>query len=112
MVREMYLSLLLPPLFHFLTLFAVVPVRVLFKPVMFQKSFSYFCFTMWQFVNADASHGSHSSRHGLLRSQQRDVIHDRPRAVPTVQTTGLPGNWQYSGCLVYVFLAFLCTFNR
>jgi hypothetical protein len=34
------------------------------------------------------------------------------RAVPTVQTTNLPGNWQYSRCLVYVFFAFLCTCNR
>lgn len=59
-----------------------------------------FCFTMWQFVNAGPSYGSHPSRHGLLRFQERDVIHDR--AVPTVQTTNLPGNWQYSRCLAYV----------
>ena len=41
-VRKMYhslfiLTLLLPSLFHFLTLLAVVPVRVLFKPVPFQN---------------------------------------------------------------------------
>jgi hypothetical protein len=30
------------------------------------------------------------------------------RAAPTVQTTGLPGNWQYSRCLAYVFFTFLC----
>ena len=69
-----------------------------------------FCFLMWQFVNADASHGSRFRR---LRSQQRDVIPDLPviRAVPTVQTTDLPGDWQYSRCLAYVFFASLCTCN-
>jgi hypothetical protein len=88
-----------------------------------------FCFMMRQFVNADASHGSlHRSHLRLLRSQQRDVVdggdgQDRlsvntssssvmARAVPTVQTTSLSGNWQYSQCLAYVFLAFLCTCNR
>ncbi|KAF8500811.1 copper radical oxidase [Russula emetica] len=98
MVRKMYPSLLsptlfLPTFFYFLTLLAVVP-----------------------FVNADASHGSlHRSHLRLLRSQQRDVVDggdgkDRisvytssssvmARAVPTVQTTSLPGNWQYSQCL-------------
>ena len=35
-VREMYLSLLLPSPFYFLTLFAAVPVRVLFKPSFFR----------------------------------------------------------------------------
>src|SRR6267154_2688886 len=35
-------TLFLPSLLHFLTLLAVVPVRVLFKPVLFQNSFSYF----------------------------------------------------------------------
>jgi hypothetical protein len=34
------------------------------------------------------------------------------RAVPTVQTTNLPGNWQYSRCLAYVFFAFLFTCNN
>jgi hypothetical protein len=62
---------------------------------------------MWQFVNADASHGGQLSRPRLLRSQKRNVIHDLPRAVPTVQTTNLPGNWQYSRCLAYVFFAFI-----
>lgn len=27
--------------------------------------------------------------------------------IPTVQTTDLPGNWQYSRCLAYVYFAFL-----
>ena len=31
---------------------------------------------------------------------------------PTVQTTNLPGSWQYSRCLAYVFLAFLSTRNH
>lgn len=31
---------------------------------------------------------------------------------PTVQTTNLPGNWQYSRCLAYVYLAFLSTHNH
>ena len=30
----------------------------------------------------------------------------------SVQTTNLPGNWQYSRCLAYVCLAFLCTRNH
>jgi hypothetical protein len=36
----------------------------------------------------------------------------KARAVPTVQTTSLPGNWQYSRCLAYAFFAFLSTCNR
>ena len=52
-----------------------------------------FYFTMWQFVNADASHGSlHRSRLRLLRSQQRDVIHD------------LPSGWTPVGCHTLVNL--------
>lgn len=31
----------------------------------------------------------------------------KSRAVPTVQTTNLPGNWQYSHCLAWVFFGFL-----
>lgn len=31
---------------------------------------------------------------------------------PTVQTTNLPGNWQYSRCLAYVYLTFLSTRNH
>jgi hypothetical protein len=31
---------------------------------------------------------------------------------PTVQTTNLPGNWQYSRCFAYVYLAFLSTRNH
>jgi hypothetical protein len=30
----------------------------------------------------------------------------------TVQTTNLPGNWQYSRCLAYVYLAFISTRNH
>ena len=70
---------------------------------------------MWQFVTADASHENlRHSRFRRLRSQQRGVIPDVPviRAVPTVQTTDLPGNWQYSRCLAYVFFASLCICSR
>ena len=108
-------TLLLPSLFLFLSRLVVVPasVCVMFKPCPISELVLMFCSTAWQFVNVDASDGSHPSRHGLLRFRQRDDIHDfhLPRAVPTVQATSLPGNWQYSQCLAYVFFAFLCTCN-
>ena len=28
-------------------------------------------------------------------------------SIPTVQTTGLPGNWQYSQCFAYVYMQVL-----
>ncbi|KIP07203.1 hypothetical protein PHLGIDRAFT_118353, partial [Phlebiopsis gigantea 11061_1 CR5-6] len=28
-----------------------------------------------------------------------ELVHGAATAVPTVQTTGLPGQWQYVGCL-------------
>jgi hypothetical protein len=64
--------------------------------------------TTWQFVNADAPHvlrrSLHTSRRLPLYNSTSSVT---ARAVPTVQTTVLPGNWQYSRCLVYVYFAFL-----
>jgi hypothetical protein len=52
-----------------------------------------FCFTMWQFVNADASHGIlHRSHLRHLRSKQRDAIHD------------LPSGWTPVGCHTLVTL--------
>ena len=52
-----------------------------------------FCFTLWQFINADSSRGSlHRSRLRLLRSKQPDVIHD------------LPSGWIPVGCYTCVIL--------
>ena len=52
-----------------------------------------FCFTLWQFINADSSHGSlHRSRLRLLRALQRDVVHD------------LPLGWTPVGCHLCVIL--------
>ena len=66
--------------------------------------------TTWQFVNADASHilrrNFRTSRQLSVRDSASAIT---ARADPTVQTTDLPGNWQYSRCLAYVNFAFLDT---
>ena len=96
MVRKMYPSLLSPTLFlfslfYFLTPLTVVPVRVFSKPVLYQNSFS--LLSVWQFANADASHGNLRRSHlRHLRSQQHVVIHD------------LPSGWTSVGCHTLVIL--------
>ena len=65
------------------------------------------CVTKWQLVDAETSHiirrSLHSSRrHSFYNSTRPPTA----RAVPAVQTTNLPGNWQYSRCLAYVHFAF------
>ncbi|KAH9991267.1 hypothetical protein BJV77DRAFT_547602 [Russula vinacea] len=71
----MYHTLLLPTLFYFVTLLVAVP----------------------QFVNADVLN---ILRRGIRRPSGYNFKSSvNTRAVPTVQTTDLPGNWQYSRCL-------------
>lgn len=61
-----------------------------------------------QFVNADATHihrrlGRRSHRTSRRSSFYNSTNTVTSRAIPTVQTTNLPGNWQYSRCLAYVY---------
>jgi hypothetical protein len=66
------------------------------------------CVTTWQFVNADALR---ILRRGLTTGRRLSFYKNSEsvtaRADPTVQTTDLPGNWQYSLCFAYVYFTFL-----
>jgi hypothetical protein len=92
----MYHTLLLPTLLYLVTLLVALPVRVLFILVFLQSS-SHDCSTTSQFVNADASNILRRGSRRPLGFNSKNSVNTR--AVPTVQTTGLPGSWQYSRCL-------------
>jgi hypothetical protein len=93
MVRKMHPTLLLPILFHFVTLLAVVSVRVLSMSSPFSELGFVTHATTRQFVNADASipRSLHPSRLRHLRFLERDVIPD------------LPAGWTSVGCYTLVF---------